>query len=49
MTASDWRNRPADWPETRYEAKAIAAGRYPMYLTFRRRPAEQNAVENILS
>ena len=43
MTASDWRNRPADWPETRYEAKAIAAGRCPMYLTFRRRPAEQNA------
>jgi tRNA (guanine-N7-)-methyltransferase len=23
----DWRERPADWPQTRYEGKAIAAGR----------------------
>ena len=23
----DWRSRPADWPPTRYEAKALAAGR----------------------
>ncbi|MBX6321526.1 MAG: tRNA (guanosine(46)-N7)-methyltransferase TrmB [Rhodospirillaceae bacterium] len=29
--------RPADWPPTRYEAKAIAAGRRPHYFTFRRR------------
>jgi len=36
--AADWRRRPADWPETRYEAKAVAAGRQPLYLRFRRRP-----------
>ncbi|NND50025.1 MAG: tRNA (guanosine(46)-N7)-methyltransferase TrmB, partial [Rhizobiales bacterium] len=35
--ATDWRHRPADWPATRYEAKAIAAGRKPAYLAFRRR------------
>jgi tRNA (guanine-N7-)-methyltransferase len=32
----DWQVRPADWPETRYEAKALAAGRRCTYLTFRR-------------
>jgi tRNA (guanine-N7-)-methyltransferase len=35
---SDWRVRPADWPATRYEAKAIAAGRRPYFLRLRRRP-----------
>jgi tRNA (guanine-N7-)-methyltransferase len=35
---SDWRVRPADWPATRYEAKAIAAGREPYFLRLRRRP-----------
>ena len=25
-----------DWPGTRYEAKALRAGRSPQYLTFRR-------------
>jgi len=35
----NWRLRPADWPETRYEEKAIAAGRAPVYLRFRRRSA----------
>ncbi len=34
---SDWRDRPADWPPTRYERKAIAAGRRPVFLRFRRR------------
>jgi tRNA (guanine-N7-)-methyltransferase len=34
----DWRHRPADWPATRYEAKALEAGRIPAYLEFRRRP-----------
>lgn len=34
----DWRRRPADWPETRYEAKARAQGRACVYLRFRRRP-----------
>jgi tRNA (guanine-N7-)-methyltransferase len=33
-TAADWRGRPADWPETRYEAKALAAGRACIYLRF---------------
>lgn len=32
--AADWRMRPADWPATRYEAKALH-GR-PVYLAFRR-------------
>jgi tRNA (guanine-N7-)-methyltransferase len=34
---SDWRERPGDWPATRYERKAIAAGRKPLYLRFQRR------------
>lgn len=34
----DWRQRPDDWPATRYEAKALAAGRKCYYLTFRRSP-----------
>ncbi len=34
----DWRQRPDDWPETRYEAKARQAGRNPAFLSFRRRP-----------
>lgn len=33
------RTRGADWPETRYEAKARAAGAVCSYLTFVRRPA----------
>ncbi len=37
-TAREWRERPADWPETRYEAKARAQGRAPVFLIFRRRP-----------
>ena len=34
---ADWRNRPPDWPETRYEAKAVEAGRPCAYLRFKRR------------
>lgn len=34
--ASDWRARPPDWPETRYEAKAIRAGSTCTYLRFAR-------------
>lgn len=34
--ADDWRLRPIDWPQTRYEAKAIREGRPPAYLEFRR-------------
>lgn len=34
--ADDWRRPWDDWPGTRYEAKALAAGRAPCYLTFQR-------------
>jgi tRNA (guanine-N7-)-methyltransferase len=34
---SDWRERPPDWPATRYEEKAGAAGRTPAFLTLVRR------------
>jgi tRNA (guanine-N7-)-methyltransferase len=34
----DWRERPVDWPPTRYEQKALAAGRRPAFLRVRRRP-----------
>ena len=33
----DWRIRPEDWPATRYEEKARAAGRAPAFLRLRRR------------
>lgn len=36
-TSADWRAPFADWPGTRYEAKAKREGRVPSYLTFRRR------------
>ena len=32
--ADDWRKPWADWPGTRYEAKALRDGRVPSYLTF---------------
>ena len=32
----DWRIRPADWPPTRYEEKALAAARACVYLRFLR-------------
>ncbi len=31
--------RPEGWPPTRYESKAVAAGRAPLYWTLTRRPA----------
>ena len=34
----DWRERPPDWPATRYEGKAIAASRIPHFLRLRRKP-----------
>ncbi|WOI53344.1 tRNA (guanine(46)-N(7))-methyltransferase TrmB [Parvularcula sp. LCG005] len=33
---ADWTNRPEDWPQTRYEKKAIREGRPPAYLKFAR-------------
>ena len=35
--ADDWRVRPEDWPQTRYEAKAVREGRRSCYLRFVRR------------
>ncbi len=35
----DWRVRPADWPQTRYEQKAIREGRRGYFLCFRRTSA----------
>jgi tRNA (guanine-N7-)-methyltransferase len=35
--ADDWRNPPADWPETRYGQKGVKQGRPPVYLIFRRK------------
>lgn len=34
----DWRVRPDDWPATRYEGKALAAGRACAFLRYVRRP-----------
>jgi tRNA (guanine-N7-)-methyltransferase len=34
----DWRERPADWPATRYEGKALAAGRISHFLRLKRKP-----------
>jgi tRNA (guanine-N7-)-methyltransferase len=36
--AQDWRDSPDDWQETRYERKAIEAGRQTAHLRFRRLP-----------
>jgi tRNA (guanine-N7-)-methyltransferase len=36
-TSADWRERAPDWPATRYEEKARAAGRVPAFLRFIRR------------
>lgn len=34
----DWRNPPEDWVETRYQRKAVTAGRQPVFLSFQRQP-----------
>lgn len=34
QSATDWRVRPDDWPETRYEAKAVREGRKRYYFRF---------------
>jgi len=34
---SEHRLRPADWPPTRYEGKALGEGRQPLYWRYRRR------------
>ena len=42
----DWRERPEDWPLTRYEIKAVDQGRRPVYLRFRRRPRGASKRQN---
>ena len=42
--AADWRERPADWPPSRYERKALAKGVRPSYLRFGRR--DRAAIES---
>lgn len=42
VRAEDWRRPPADWVPTRYESKALAAGRKPAYLRFRRAARRQS-------
>ena len=37
---ADWRERPEDWPPTRYEEKARQAGRQSGFLRFIRRPRQ---------
>lgn len=37
---ADWRQRPPDWPQTRYETKAIAQGRRSYFFRFIRQAAE---------
>lgn len=37
-TPGDWRGRPDDWPQTRYEVKARGGARTCYFLRFRRRP-----------
>jgi tRNA (guanine-N7-)-methyltransferase len=45
----DWRERPAGWPPTRYEEKARAAGRVPLFLRFRRRPRDEQTTPRYLT
>lgn len=35
-SAADWRNRPADFPETRYQQKGVVEGRDTVFLNFTR-------------
>jgi len=37
QSADDWRKPPADWVNTRYEMKALAKGKKPVYLIFKRK------------
>jgi len=36
--SSDWQIRPADWPLTRYEQKALKDNKKPIFLQFKRLP-----------
>ena len=39
--------RPHDWPSTRYEAKAVAAGRTPMFWSFQRSSLPDHSVGKV--
>ncbi|WP_306251877.1 tRNA (guanosine(46)-N7)-methyltransferase TrmB [Parvularcula sp. IMCC14364] len=41
LKKEDWTHPPSDWPQTRYEAKAIREGRLPTYLSFCRMPCSE--------
>jgi tRNA (guanine-N7-)-methyltransferase len=43
---ADWRTRPADWPPTRYEGKALSQGDPCVYLRFARRAAGDRPERN---
>jgi tRNA (guanine-N7-)-methyltransferase len=43
---SDWCQRPDDWPQTRYEAKAIEAGRPPAFLRLQRRSRGEQLLQS---
>ncbi len=52
MAAQDWfdtrpptASRPEGWPPTRYEAKALRAGRTPLYWSFRRNAVMSKLIE----
>ena len=34
---NDWKVRPSDWPQTRYEMKAISKGKKPIFLIYQAR------------
>jgi tRNA (guanine-N7-)-methyltransferase len=44
--ARDWREPPTDWVATRYEAKARAAGRRPVFLELARRALRRSAADD---
>lgn len=45
-TPRDWRHRPPDALPTRYEEKALAAGRRPVFLRFRRRDLSETGLHS---
>ena len=34
-SADDWRKRPSDWPQTKYERKGLKSGRPPVYMIYK--------------
>lgn len=40
IRADDWRRRPPDWPDTRYEDKNRSGGPGPTFLRYRRNPRD---------